>query len=92
MEYLTKVEALRISIGLEAYAQRDPLVQYKGRASEMFQQLLEDVRGLVIGRAFAARPRRVEITPIETAEGEVVSAPAETQVQMAGNKKKRKRH
>ena len=92
VEYLTKVEALRISIGLEAYAQRDPLVQYKGRASEMFQQLLEDVRGLVIGRAFAARPRRVEITPIETAEGEVVSAPAETQVQMAGNKKKRKRH
>jgi preprotein translocase subunit SecA len=68
VEYLTKVEALRISIGLEAYAQRDPLVQYKGRASEMFAQLLEDVRGLVIGRAFASRPRRVEITPIETAE------------------------
>ncbi|HEX2698083.1 MAG TPA: hypothetical protein VHM28_10275, partial [Anaerolineales bacterium] len=27
VEYLTKVEALRVSIGLEAYAQRDPLVQ-----------------------------------------------------------------
>jgi preprotein translocase subunit SecA len=93
VEYLTKVEALRISIGLEAYAQRDPLVQYKGRASEMFQQLLEDVRGLVIGRAFAARPRRVEITPIETSESEV-SAPGTTQaqVQAEGNKKKRKRH
>jgi preprotein translocase subunit SecA len=91
VEYLTKVEALRISIGLEAYAQRDPLVQYKGRASEMFQQLLEDVRGLVIGRAFAARPRRVEITPIETADGEVVT-PGATQIEVAGSKKKRKRH
>lgn len=92
MNILTKVEALRVSIGLEAYAQRDPLVQYKGRASEMFQQLLEDVRGLVIGRAFAARPRRVEITPIETSESNVVVvAPAETQVQISGNKKKRKR-
>jgi preprotein translocase subunit SecA len=90
VEYLTKVEALRVSIGLEAYAQRDPLVQYKGRASEMFAQLLEDVRGLVIGRAFASRPRRVEITPIETAE--VASAPSETAVQIGGNKKKRKRH
>ena len=30
VDYLTKVEALRVSIGLEAYAQRDPLVQYKG--------------------------------------------------------------
>jgi preprotein translocase subunit SecA len=91
VEYLTKVEALRISIGLEAYAQRDPLVQYKGRASEMFQQLLEDVRGLVIGRAFAARPRRVEITPIETSEGAVVT-PSAAEVQISSNKKKRKRH
>ncbi|MDD2921118.1 MAG: hypothetical protein PHQ36_02435 [Anaerolineales bacterium] len=90
VEYLTKVEALRISIGLEAYAQRDPLVQYKGRASEMFQQLLEDVRGLVIGRAFAAKPRRVEINPIETAESEVV-APLEIPANVGGNKKKRKR-
>jgi preprotein translocase subunit SecA len=92
VEYLTKVEALRVSIGLEAYAQRDPLVQYKGRASEMFAQLLEDVRGLVISRAFAARPRRVEITPIETAD--VSSAPQETSVQIggaSGSKKKRRR-
>jgi preprotein translocase subunit SecA len=91
VEYLTKVEALRVSIGLEAYAQRDPLVQYKGRASEMYAQLLEDVRGLVIGRAFAARPRRVEITPIETTEE--VNTPVETTVQIGGgSKKKRKRH
>lgn len=94
VEYLTKVEALRISIGLEAYAQRDPLVQYKGRASEMFRQLLEDVRGLVIGRAFAARPRRVEINPIETAESPA-AAPAQQTVHIAADaasaKKKRKR-
>ncbi|WKZ36673.1 MAG: hypothetical protein QY332_01865 [Anaerolineales bacterium] len=89
VEYLTKVEALRVSIGLEAYAQRDPLVQYKGRASEMFSQLLEDVRGLVISRAFAARPRRVEITPIETTEA--VVAPGEASVQIGGSRKKRKR-
>ncbi len=89
VEYLTKVEALRVSIGLEAYAQRDPLVQYKGQASEMFQQLLEDVRGLVISRAFAARPRRVEITPIETTEE--THAPTETSVQIGGGGSKKKR-
>jgi preprotein translocase subunit SecA len=89
VEYLTKVEALRVSIGLEAYGQRDPLVQYKARASEMFAQLMEDVRGLVISRAFAARPRSVNITPIETAE--TVSAPSETSVQIGGGKSKRKR-
>jgi hypothetical protein len=54
------------------------------------------VRGLVIGRAFAARPRRVEITPIETTESDVAAPTAtSTQAQMqisSSNKKKRKRH
>ena len=68
VEYLTKVEALRVSIGLEAYAQRDPLVQYKGRASELFQQLLSDVRAAVVGRVFAYQPRRIEITPTEVGD------------------------
>jgi len=72
----------------------------------MFQQLLEDVRGLVISRAFAARPRRVEITPIETVESAAAPSSA-AQVQVSGiqagsiqpggilpggSKKKRKRH
>ncbi|MCE1254331.1 MAG: hypothetical protein LWX83_12390, partial [Anaerolineae bacterium] len=43
VDYLTRVEALRVSIGLEAYAQRDPLVQYKSRATEMFATLLADI-------------------------------------------------
>ncbi|MEO8357721.1 MAG: hypothetical protein ABI621_17590, partial [Chloroflexota bacterium] len=89
VEYLTRIEALRVSIGLEAYAQRDPLVQYKGRASEMFSQLVEDIRGLVIIRVFAYRPRPIEITPVETAD-----APAATTqtLQSDGKKKKRRRH
>jgi preprotein translocase subunit SecA len=93
VEYLTKVEALRVSIGLEAYAQRDPLVQYKGRASEMFQELLEDVRGLVIGRAFAARPRRVALTAIESSEpAELVESKPSSDEEGGGKKRKRKRH
>ncbi|HSG41720.1 MAG TPA: hypothetical protein VLA72_01070, partial [Anaerolineales bacterium] len=62
VEYLTRIEALRVSIGLEAYAQRDPLVQYKTKASEMFAQLVEDIQGLVVSRAFALRRKPVEIT------------------------------
>jgi preprotein translocase subunit SecA len=90
VDYLTRIEALRVSIGLEAYAQRDPLVQYKSRASEMFAQLVEDIRGLVISRVFAYQPRPVEVTPVE-----VSNAPA-SQTQPAqidhGKKKKRRRH
>jgi preprotein translocase subunit SecA len=42
---------------LEAYAQADPLVKYKGKASEMFQDLLSDIRAAVIGRIFLYQPR-----------------------------------
>jgi preprotein translocase subunit SecA len=58
VDYLTEIEALRVSIGLEAYAQRDPLVQYKSKASEMFQGLLEEIRMGVITRVFTYQPRK----------------------------------
>ncbi len=100
VEYLTKVEALRVSIGLEAYAQRDPLVQYKGKASELFQQLLSDVRAAVIGRVFAYQPRRIEITPTEVADvpvGSLAGSPVPglsgaPTAPVGGGKRKRRRH
>jgi preprotein translocase subunit SecA len=92
VDYLTRVEALRVSIGLEAYAQRDPLVQYKSRASEMYQQLLGDIRGLVISRAFAVQPRRVEITPVEVADEAPAVRGSSDAASDSGRKKKRKRH
>ena len=90
VEYLTRIEALRVSISLEAYAQRDPLVQYKGRASEMFSQLVEDIRGLVISRLFAYRPQPIAITPIETTDIPVSST--RSLPDDGGKKKKRRRH
>ncbi len=98
VDYLTKMEALRVSIGLEAYAQRDPLVQYKGRASDLFKELLSDVRMGVIGHIFTYQMRRVsyleaeaggEEQPIEAQETAGASA-SKAQQQTAG--KKRKRH
>ena len=50
VDYLTQMEALRTSIGLEAYGQRDPLVQYKSRAFDMFTQLLDEIRAGVVSR------------------------------------------
>jgi preprotein translocase subunit SecA len=99
VDYLTRVEALRISIGLEAYAQRDPLVQYKGKASDMFQSLLADIRLAVIGRMFTYAPRRASTAAIEKEaeeEKETVevqeSALAPAPQNEASEQKKKKRH
>jgi preprotein translocase subunit SecA len=65
VEYLTSMEALRVSIGLEAYAQRDPLVQYKNKAFAMFQELLENMRLAVVNRMFTFRPRELSRASID---------------------------
>jgi preprotein translocase subunit SecA len=92
VDYLTRIEALRVSIGLEAYAQRDPLVQYKAKASEMFAQLVEDIRGLVISRVFAYQPRPVEITPVEVSNTPTAATQTAPTQPDHGKKKKRRRH
>ncbi len=90
VDYLTRVEALRVSIGLEAYAQRDPLVQYKSRASEMFQGLMEDIRAVAVGRLFAIQ-RRPSLEALEEAAVDSSESRPAAQPQI-GKKKKRKRH
>ena len=103
VEYLTQMEGLRVSIGMEAYAQRDPLVQYKSRASEMFKSLLADVRMAVISRVFTYQPRgRIgsQSTAREVIDGDIpgqidekaVGEPVKPGSGRASGKKKRRRH
>jgi preprotein translocase subunit SecA len=93
VDYLTRVDALRVSIGLEAFAQRDPLVQYKGQASEMFRALLSDIRAGVISRMFLFQPRRpggqAADRPATDSTPTVKTESSEVSVE---KKKKRKRH
>ncbi len=77
VEYLTNMEALRVSIGLEAYAQKDPLVEYKNRAFGMFRELLDDTRTAVVTRMFIYRPR--DLSSVQT----TVSTPQGSPPQLA---------
>jgi preprotein translocase subunit SecA len=60
VEYLTKMEALRISVILEGYGQRDPLVMYKSQAFKLFQGLLSDMRQAVVARMFSFIPKGLQ--------------------------------
>ena len=44
--HLTTMESLRQSIGLQAYAQKDPLIEYKRNAFELFDELKAEIRQL----------------------------------------------
>jgi preprotein translocase subunit SecA len=56
MEYLTQMEHFREGIGLRAYGQRDPLVEYKNEAFEMFNELRERIQGNIVSLIYRVTP------------------------------------
>ena len=90
IEHLTQMEGLRVSIGMEAYAQRDPLVMYKSKSTDTFKDLFASIRLGVISQMFRlqpARPQMVEPQPLPQA-----SPSASQKNSTASDGKKRKRH
>jgi preprotein translocase subunit SecA len=97
VEYLTEMEGLRTTVSLEAYAQRDPLVQYKSKAFDLFQALMQQVRTGVVSRLFRmslrnAPPSAGAPAPEETRGAPVLPAGGDVSPEPAGGKKKRHRH
>ncbi len=60
-QYLNAIDDLRQGVGLEAFGQRDPKVEFKRRAFEMFDRLREDVEEGIARQFFHDLPyhRRV---------------------------------
>ncbi len=85
VDYLTEIEGLRVSISMESYAQRNPLVVYKTKAAEMFSELLNDIRQTVVERMFVSLPRISMMTAVPKVEA---PAPADNAKpsEPAGNK------
>jgi preprotein translocase subunit SecA len=51
-EYLRGMDALRQGVGLRAYGQRDPLVEYKREAYDLFADLMDKIKMDVATRMF----------------------------------------
>ena len=86
VEHLTAMEHMRQGIGLQATAQRDPLVAYKREGHSMFQNLLAAIQhdmAHVIYRANIAKRG-------ETPQGQAAPAPAQAQAGGDGSKKRLK--
>jgi preprotein translocase subunit SecA len=56
VEHLTAMDELREGVGLQAYAQKDPLVVYKTQGYEYFQQLLASIQHDVVHTIFRVQP------------------------------------
>ncbi|MBI2596149.1 preprotein translocase subunit SecA [Candidatus Daviesbacteria bacterium] len=65
IEHLDTMDDLRAGIGLRGYAQRDPLVEYKREAFDLFEKLMANIDAEIVHRIFKVsvdqrQPVRIE--------------------------------
>ena len=56
MDHLRELDAVKEGIGLRAYGQKDPLLEYKKEAFEMFKKLLDEINQEAISLIWKAIP------------------------------------
>ncbi len=86
-DHLYELDHLKGGIGLRAYGQRDPLIEYKKEAYALFEVLVRDVREDFVQRLFrvqfapeapppVARPRAPRVLQTQHAEAQAFGAQA----------------
>ncbi|MBW4655551.1 MAG: preprotein translocase subunit SecA [Kaiparowitsia implicata GSE-PSE-MK54-09C] len=56
-EHLQQMDALRESVGLRGYGQKDPLIEYKSEGYELFLNMMTDIRRNVVYSLFQFQPQ-----------------------------------
>ncbi|MDR3269974.1 MAG: preprotein translocase subunit SecA [Peptococcaceae bacterium] len=65
MDHLDAMDMLREGIGLRAYGQKDPLVEYRQEGFAMFQGMIDSIQEDIVRYIMRVAPRVVEETPEE---------------------------
>ena len=76
--YLTTMEHLKEAIGLQGYAQKDPLVEYKNEAFSAFEQLKRDIQFEIATTIFRVRLEPASPPPVEAPANLQTSGPGDT--------------
>ncbi|MCD6093840.1 MAG: preprotein translocase subunit SecA [Candidatus Omnitrophica bacterium] len=84
-EHLYAMDSLREGIGLRAYGQRDPLVEYQHESFAMFSEMIERIEEESLEFIFKAEPIQEEVTSVFSVPQEFVHK------EMAGLEKARAR-
>ncbi|MFH1012482.1 MAG: preprotein translocase subunit SecA, partial [Candidatus Peregrinibacteria bacterium] len=77
MEHIDQMTHLRESVALRGYGQRDPLLEYKGEAFELFKRLLASIQHNIVNTLFKVQIN-VEI-PVERTVGPAEAEPQNLQ-------------
>jgi len=91
MDHLDAMDMLREGIGLRAYGQKDPLVEYRREGFEMFQAMIDSIQDDIIRYVMRVAPQVREEVPepprnvTENLTEEVAKEPVHTGTQIRRN-------
>ena len=57
MEHLEAMDDLKEYVGLNSYAQRDPVAMYRLESADMFDQMIEDIKDCTVKKVLSVVPR-----------------------------------
>lgn len=92
MNHLTAMEDLRIGIRLQAFSQKDPLVEYKNQAFKLFEKLVDGIDDGIVTRIFKVQivqPPTVDTSSASTNQSaqEIGEEAAEKKKVVSGKRK-----
>ena len=67
MEHIDTMDDLKSNVGLQAYAQRDPVTEYRIRGAEMFDTMVDDIRQNTVRGILSVVPREQPIQRVQVA-------------------------
>jgi preprotein translocase subunit SecA len=67
-EHLQQMDALRESVGLRGYGQKDPLIEYKSEGYELFLEMMTEIRRNVVYSLFQFQPQMAATAAPEPSE------------------------
>jgi preprotein translocase subunit SecA len=74
-EHLYEMDYLQEGVGLRAYAQRDPLVEYQREGFDMFSQMLDGIKEEAVGFLFNLEVQVEESAPAAAPQTDAVPLP-----------------
>jgi preprotein translocase subunit SecA len=67
MEHIDIMDDLKGNVGLQAYAQRDPVNEFRLQGAELFDMMVEEIRQKTVRTSLSVVPREQPIRPVQVA-------------------------
>ncbi len=82
MEHLDAIDDLREGIGLRGYGQRDPLVEYKNEAFNLFERLVESIDDEIVHRIYKVQVQtQASVSSVQSPVAKSSNSPAPQNLQ-----------